>query len=262
MKIRQRGVSSGFTLVELLVVIAIIAILAAMLLTALAKGKEAGRRTVCVSNLHQWGVIHALYCTDNSGRLLETVPQWGGRYPSLMLRQSSGQYFGVDAIFPYLHNVNQITHELSGIFWCPSTTQSTFQKLVDADWGIGYFHMPYSFFGQVGKWQPSYVVHPKELVDNVLNGNLVLMSDTLYRQNLGAWIYNHGIHGPSFHSYFRGIGPNDFGPPSFTGINILYGDDHVMWKRSGLFNRSALNDWSNKSISQTSGYGGNDRSYW
>ena len=48
-----RATVRAFTLIELLVVIAI---LAGMLLPALIRAKESGRRIACVNNLHQLGL--------------------------------------------------------------------------------------------------------------------------------------------------------------------------------------------------------------
>lgn len=76
----KRGLPRGFTLTELLVVIAIIALLAALLLPALARTKESGRRAACAQNLRQLALSLTLYANDNQD-VLPLPQQTSGHWP-------------------------------------------------------------------------------------------------------------------------------------------------------------------------------------
>ena len=63
---RSRGVR-GFTLIELLIVIAVIAVLMAVLLPALNRAREAGKRAACLNNTRSLALAWTMYCSENEG---------------------------------------------------------------------------------------------------------------------------------------------------------------------------------------------------
>lgn len=110
--------------------IIVMAILAAIMLPALARAREAARRASCMNNLKQWGIVYKMYANENRDKypVLEAAP---GRF-----------VFNADDIYPvYFYDSN--------ILVCPSNpNQPGDAGSVDInsviDHGRSYYYLGYA----------------------------------------------------------------------------------------------------------------------
>ncbi len=244
----------AFTLIELLVVIAIIALLLSILMPALRKIKEQARRTICTSNLHQWGVSIQNYSVDNNGQLLKTVDTWLGGQEGLIAWVSSTVHsrssieFNLDAIGPYLPGFDYQEKNLGDIWQCPSNTMD-YQRMTEDHWPSGFIVMQYSYWARTDLWVTGETTHKEQLTGKDLSSHQVVMADTCFRLGgTGGYLYNHGENGSSVHRNPETLGGEmDTGPPKITGMNRCYGDGSVKWRPvEKYYDPVLMNDWTDR----------------
>lgn len=127
------GRRSGFTLIELLVVIAIIAVLMAILLPALERVREQGKRSVCLNHMRQLTIAWIMYADENDDKIVNGDSGEYG-YPNGGMYAPGGKHYRElpwvlqdwrmtdlaqkiqaikdGALYPYLRNI--------GVYHCPT----------------------------------------------------------------------------------------------------------------------------------------------
>lgn len=194
----------AFTLVELVVVCACLAILAALLLSALPRAISEVRSAKCKSNLRQIGIAAQLWSMDNNGKVVPVFyPTDGG---SQLSQVFPAPWTGM--LVPYMGYPRTLSATASiPVFICPESPTRF-------GYGNNYIYLTIMTGSSVSQWvYYAQVAHPSETV--------FIVDECYPSKGLNAW--KPYVRPPAFGSQDIIV---DFKHPGKIA-NVLWLDGHV-----------------------------------
>lgn len=131
-------------------VIAIIALLAALLLPVLGRGKRSAQSAVCIGNLHQMGIAMTAYVQDNRDRLPVCAGYLPSQRPELPPLSTT--------LFP-LPRINELFH-------CPAEDSIFLTERTSYEWNFWLNDAPYS----APEWARIYTNEARVIVNTLFGG--------------------------------------------------------------------------------------------
>ncbi len=220
----------GFTLIELLVVIAIIGVLAALLLPAVQKIREASNRIKCINNLKQIGLALLMY-HDHARQFPPTTTADlntpGAAWPHLILPYIEQQPNTSikTAVATFLCPADDRTHSQEGyglIYYLAVTASSTDQW---DDWnkstdGVMYRRMHFTDGTRTEMVYENASARLSEITDGASYTLLVgerPPSPYAENQQFGEWRYEHLDSTLGVANHLHGFSTDNLGRPCPTG---------------------------------------------
>jgi len=204
--------NAGFTLVELLVVMAIIGVLAALLLPALARAREAARRTSCVNNLRQIGIAFRLYLLENRDT-----------YPAAQDPLNADPYYWLWMGRGFRNPLAEFIpgdKERPGVFFCPSDIRQSSVDVYERTsyaYSMTFYHSP----SQIDAMDSTAHTYASALAVPAIPQRSAAVRHPSKKILVGEWYSNHAAWA------------NDAGWFGWGGSrNYLFADGHVEYLRS------------------------------